>query len=94
MKLREGIERKSLAVDAGRGIQADLIRIAPNFTDPPHLHDDFEWVYILEGGFTDQKGEHVAGDFLVNDTEEAHHVKTGEDGCLLLIFWTGSVTPL
>ena len=91
-RLRPGVERKPLAREKGRGIQADLIRIRPNLTDQPHTHDGFEWVYVLEGEFTDQGGRHSAGDFLVNSTEGIHQITTGEDGCLLFIVWTGSVT--
>ena len=91
--LREGITRKPLAVNKEKGVQIDLIKIKPNFTDHPHTHDGFEWVYILEGELTDDKGVHKKGDFLVNTTEGIHQPKTGKDGCTLLIVWTGSVTP-
>jgi len=91
--LRPGVERKPLAANPGLGIQADLIRIRPNLTDLPHTHDGFEWVWVLEGGFKDQKGEHKAGDFVVNTTEGVHQLTTGQEGCLLYIVWTGSVTP-
>jgi len=90
--VRPGISRKPLAKEAGRGIQADMMRIEPNLTDIPHTHDGFEWVYILEGGFTDQKGGHVKGDFLINTTEGIHQLRSGKEGCLLIIVWTGSVT--
>jgi anti-sigma factor ChrR (cupin superfamily) len=93
LPVRPGIERKPLAAEKGRGIQADLMRIRPDFTDRPHTHDGFEWVYVLEGGFTDQKGAHKKGDFIVNSTEGVHQVTTGGEGCILLIVWTGSVSP-
>lgn len=94
LPLRENIWRKPLAADPVKGIQMDLIRIEPNFKDRPHTHDGFEWVYILEGGFTDQKGVHRKGDFIVNTTEGIHQVSTGEEGCILLIVWTGSVSEV
>ena len=81
-------------MDDERGIQVDLIRIEPDLTDKPHIHDGSEWVYVLEGSFTDQKGAHRKGDFIVNTTEGIHQVSTGKDGCLLLIVWCGSVTPV
>jgi anti-sigma factor ChrR (cupin superfamily) len=90
--LRPGIERKPLAADPKKGLQADMMRIAPNFTDRPHTHDGFEWVYILEGEMTDQAGVHRKGDFLINTTEGIHQPSTGRDGCTLLIVWTGSVS--
>jgi anti-sigma factor ChrR (cupin superfamily) len=94
LPLRPGIERRPLAKDTARGIQADLIRIEPNLTDRPHTHDGFEWVYLLEGGFTDQSGTHKAGDFLINTTEGVHQLTSGPDGCTLFIVWTGSVTEV
>ena len=92
VRLRPGIERKPLAVNKGLGVQADIMRIAPNFKDTPHTHDGFEWVYILEGRLTDERGTHKAGEFIINTTEGIHQPSTGEDGCTLIIFWTGSVT--
>ncbi|MFH1403734.1 MAG: cupin domain-containing protein [Candidatus Altiarchaeota archaeon] len=92
--LREGVWRRPLAVNSEKGIQADLIRIDSDFTDMPHVHDGFEWVYVLDGGFTDQAGEHGAGDFIVNSTEGVHQVSTGPGGCLLFIVWTGSVSQV
>jgi anti-sigma factor ChrR (cupin superfamily) len=83
--LRKGIWRKPLASDPLKGIQMDLIRIESNFKDRQHIHDGFEWVYILEGGFRDQGGFHGKGEFVVNTTEGVHQVSTGEEGCLLLI---------
>lgn len=94
LPLRRGILRKPLAADAGKGVQMDLIRIEPNVTDRPHVHNGFEWVYILEGNFTDQNGVHKKGDFIENTMEGVHHVSTGDEGCLLIITWTGSVTEV
>ncbi|MFC2162681.1 cupin domain-containing protein [Candidatus Altiarchaeota archaeon] len=93
VQLRQGIWRKPLARDEEKGVQADYIRVEPDFSDHPHFHQGLEWVYIIEGGFTDQAGRHVAGDFLINSMDGEHQVSTGPDGCLLLIFWTGSVKP-
>ena len=72
----------------------DLIRLEPDFVDRPHRHDGFEWVYVLDGGFSDDKGVHRKGDFVVNSTEGVHQPRTGPEGCLLLIVWTGSVTEV
>ena len=83
-----------MAVNGEKGVQADLIRLEPDFSDRPHTHDGFEWVYVLEGSFTDDAGVHKAGDFIVNSTEGVHQPKTGSDGCVLLIVWTGSVTAV
>lgn len=91
VQLRPGVERKPLSRDSGRGIQVDLLRIRPNLKDKPHMHNDFEWVYVLDGGFTDQTGPHRKGDFIVNTTDGIHQITTGAGGCELLIVWCGSV---
>jgi len=92
--VRNGIERKALAKDPEKGLQADLMRIKPNFVDRPHTHDGFEWVYVLEGELSDDKGVHRKGDFLVNTTVGVHQPRTGPEGCTLLIVWCGSVKQL
>ncbi len=89
-QLRRGIRIKHLAKDEKRGIQIDLIRLEPGLDDPPHWHNDWEWVYILEGSLEDEKGVHRAGDFMVNEKDSRHQPKTKE-GCTALIVWCGSV---
>ncbi len=88
--LRDGIQIKRLARDDARKIQFDMLKIAPGLNDPPHWHDDWEWVYILEGDLRDEKGVHTKGDFLIND-KDAKHQPTSKEGCTLLIVWSGSV---
>lgn len=90
--VREGTFTKSLAKDEKRNIQVDLMRLDPNKTFKEHFHDDFEWVYILKGGFTDHRGIFKAGDFILNEKDSSHSTKTGPDGCELLCFWCGKVS--
>lgn len=89
-RLREGIRIKNLAKDPERGVQIDIIKLNPGLVDPPHWHNGFEWVYILEGSMEDDKGLYKKGDFLLNRKDQKHHVRT-EEGCTVLIVWTGSV---
>lgn len=90
IKLRKGIWRKPLARDDARNIQMDILKIDPGLNDAPHWHDDWEWVYILEGSLEDEKGVHKAGDFLLNG-KDVKHQPTSKDGCKLLIVWCGTV---
>lgn len=92
-RLRKGISVKNLAKNAELGIQFDIIRLEPGLNDVAHIHDGFEWVYILDGSFEDHNGVHKKGDFVENFKDQEHHVKTVE-GCEILIVWTGSVTHL
>ena len=89
-QLRDGIQRKALARDEPRNLQFDILKIEPGFADPPHWHDDWEWVYILEGSLEDEKGIHRKGDFLINQ-KDAKHQPTSKEGCTLICVWCGSV---
>ena len=92
--VRDGVWRKPLAVSREKGVQMDLVRLEPDFLDKPHVHNGFEWVFVLDGWFEDSRGVHRKGDFVVNTTEGVHQPKTGKEGCLLLIVWTGSVSEV
>jgi anti-sigma factor ChrR (cupin superfamily) len=89
-KLREGIAIKHLARDPEKNLQVDLLKISPGFNDVVHYHDDYEWVYILEGSLEDERGKHTKGDFLINPKDAAHK-PSSKEGCLLLLVWCGSV---
>ncbi|MFH1391122.1 MAG: cupin domain-containing protein [Candidatus Diapherotrites archaeon] len=89
--LRKGIQIKHLAKDSKSGLQMDILKIEPNWVDQGHFHDDFEWVYVLEGSMEDEKGIHKKGDFLIN-TAEGIHKPSSKEGCELLIVWSGKVT--
>lgn len=90
IKIREKVWRKPLARDEKRGVQMDILKIEPGLVDPPHWHDDWEWVYILEGSLEDEKGIHRKGDFVLNQKDTKHEPRSKE-GCLAIIVWSGSV---
>lgn len=89
-QLRKGIKLRHLARDDKRGIQIDIMNIKPGLRDPPHWHDDWEWVYILEGSLEDEKGIHRKGDFVLNEKDTKHQPRSKE-GCTAIIVWCGSV---
>jgi anti-sigma factor ChrR (cupin superfamily) len=90
--LREGIQIKHLSKDPKSGLQMDIIKVRSNFTDSAHIHDGFEWVYVLEGSFYDKRGHHKKGDFTKNVKGERHQIST-KSGCKMIVIWSGSVTP-
>jgi len=90
VRVREGISRKPLARDEKRGVQMDILRIEPGLKDQPHWHDDWEWVYVLEGDLIDGKGVHNKGDFVLNE-KDTRHQPTSKSGCTAVIVWCGSV---
>jgi anti-sigma factor ChrR (cupin superfamily) len=89
-QLRKGIQIKRLVRDDARNIQMDILKIEPGFKDFPHWHNDWEWVYILEGDLEDEKGIHRPGDFIINQ-RDVRHQPTSKEGCTLICVWCGSV---
>ncbi|MFH0861210.1 MAG: cupin domain-containing protein [Candidatus Altiarchaeota archaeon] len=90
-RIRKGIDARKLANNPELGIRFDILRLEAGLIDVPHVHDGFEWVYVLEGSFEDQNGVHKQGDFIENYQGQKHWVKS-DDGCKILIVWTGSVS--
>lgn len=53
---------------------------------PEHTHLGQEFVYVIEGSFSDQISEYSTGDFACFSQEDHHSPKTDDpDGCLLLV---------
>jgi anti-sigma factor ChrR (cupin superfamily) len=49
-----------------------LIRMEPGCRYPAHKHIGIEEVFILQGGYRDQMGEHRAGDYIINEAGTTH----------------------
>jgi len=60
---RAGISVKVLWTDPASGDAAVLVRMDPGCTYPRHRHVRDEEVFVLQGGFRDERGEYAAGDF-------------------------------
>ena len=92
-----GIHLHTLRRDERTGDATVLIRMEPGCSYPAHRHRGLEEVFILQGGYRDQKGEHRAGDYVLNDTGSAHHptalTDTGED-CVMLAVAHGGIEIL
>lgn len=69
--------------DAGR---VALLRYAPGAVVPEHRHEGYEFIYVLEGEQSDERGSYPAGSFVINEPGVAHRV-TSHDGCVVLIHW-------
>lgn len=70
-----------------------LIRMEPGCSYPAHRHAGPEEVFVLQGGYRDQRGEHRAGDYVLNHAGSAHHPtaleETAEDCVMLAIAHSG-----
>ena len=62
-------------------IHTSLLTMRPGGGIPEHTHKGFELTLLLEGSFSDEKGEYVKGDFIMCDASHQHH-PVSEQGCL------------
>lgn len=62
-------------------IHTSLLQIEPGGSVPQHTHKGFELTLLLDGSFTDEKGEYVKGDFIMLDGTHTHSPVSAE-GCL------------
>jgi anti-sigma factor ChrR (cupin superfamily) len=67
-----------------QGLKVNLIKLAPNSTFDEHLHEATEWLYIIEGEYSDAYGNYTKGDFVINEKGSSHSTKSGKNGCVVL----------
>ena len=81
-----GVERKRLdrmgPVEAGR--VTSVVRYAPGSRFHAHPHPDGEEILVLDGVFSDERGDHPAGTYLLNP-EGYCHAPYSEPGCVLFV---------
>lgn len=81
-----GVERKRLSlrgpVEAGR--VTSIVRYAPGSRFPEHPHPEGEEILVLRGVFSDERGDHPAGTYLLNPEGYAH-APYSEPGCELFV---------
>jgi anti-sigma factor ChrR (cupin superfamily) len=83
--LRDGVEIHVLheAPDSSR---VAILRYRPGAEVPAHRHEGYEYIYVLEGEQSDERGRYGAGSFVVNEPGLSHRVRS-EHGCVVLIVW-------
>ncbi len=84
-ELRSGVQIHVLH-EAPDGARAAVLRYAPGATVPSHRHQGYEYIYVLAGEQSDERGRYGAGSFVVNEPGLTHQV-TSEGGCTVLIIW-------
>ena len=62
-------------------IHSSLLHINPGGGVPAHTHKGFELTVLLDGSFTDSRGEYNKGDFILLDGSFTHN-PVSENGCL------------
>lgn len=88
----EGVALRVLRRDEETNDATVLIRMKPGCSYPAHRHVRVEEVFILQGGYHDAKGEHRAGDYILNDADSTHRpiALDGED-CIMLAIAHGGI---
>jgi len=63
-----------------------LSKLEPGSGIPPHVHEDLEQTFILEGSLVDDEGECTAGNFVIRP-KGSRHAPTAPHGCTMLVFF-------
>jgi quercetin dioxygenase-like cupin family protein len=83
----DGMWVKRLYEDVERGERTWLFRMDPGANSPPHSHEEFEQVYVLEGSFYDEDRLVKAGEFCAR-SPGAVHSAASDGGALMLVVYT------
>jgi anti-sigma factor ChrR (cupin superfamily) len=92
----KGIFLHTLRRDEQTGDSTVLIRMEPGCGYPAHSHNGPEEVLILQGGYSDQRGKHLAGDYVLNEAGSVHHpvALDGTQDCIMVAFAHGGIKLL
>jgi anti-sigma factor ChrR (cupin superfamily) len=91
-ELRPGVEIHILH-EAPDGARVAILRYAPGAEVPVHRHEGYEYIYVLQGEQSDERGSYEAGSFVVNEPGMTHRVAS-KSGCIVLILWQRPVVFL
>lgn len=81
----EGVSRKRFAYDEiERGHATSLVRFDAGCSFGEHDHPGGEEIFVLEGVFSDQNGDHPAGSYLRNP-EGYRHAPFSQSGCVIFV---------
>ena len=92
-----GVHLHFLRRDETTGDSTVLIRMEPGCSYPAHRHHGIEEVFILQGGYRDQAGEHRAGDYLINEPNSDHRpvaLEVPAEDCIMLAVAHGGIEIL
>ncbi len=92
----KGVFIHLLRRDEQTGDGTVFIRMQPGCGYPAHRHLGVEEVLILQGGYCDQKGQHRAGAYIVNDAGSTHHpvALEGTEDCIMFAVAHGGIEML
>ena len=80
-----GVQRRMLERNGEEVARAtSLVRYAPGSAFSAHTHGGGEEFFVLEGTFTDEKGDYGAGTYVRNPVGSTH-TPSSHDGCIILV---------
>ena len=86
-----GSKMKVIYTDPATGLLTIIARLEPGSGIPPHVHEDLEQTYVLEGSLVDKEGpaagiECKAGEYIWREQGSRHVAWCPEGGLMLAIF--------
>jgi len=81
-----GSRMKVIYHDPATDMLTILSKLEPGAGIPPHVHEDLEQTFVLEGSLVDQEGECTAGNFVIR-AKGSRHAPTAPKGCTMLVFF-------
>ena len=91
-ELRPGVDIHVLH-ETSEGGRVAILRYAAGAEIPEHRHDGHEYIYVLEGEQSDERGSYPAGSYVINEPGVTHRV-VSKHGCTVLIHWQRPVVFL
>lgn len=83
---RSGVDIFPLYDDGKAACSSALLRYHPGARIPAHLHQGAEFLMILKGSQSDNRGHYPRGTLLINPPDTSHQVASDE-GCIVLAVW-------
>lgn len=83
---RAGVDMLPLYGDTAQGCSSALLRYQPGARIPEHMHVGVEFLLVLRGSQSDERGHYPTGSFLINPTASTHKIFS-EEGCVVLAVW-------
>jgi anti-sigma factor ChrR (cupin superfamily) len=81
-----GSKMKVIYHDPATDMLTILSKLEPGAGIPPHVHEDLEQTFVLEGSLVDQEGECTAGNFVIR-AKGSRHSPTAPNGCTMVVFF-------
>ena len=81
-----GSKMKVINHDPATDMLTILSKLEPGSGIPPHVHEDLEQTFVLEGSLVDDEGECTAGNFVIR-AKGSRHAPMAPKGCTMLVFF-------